>query len=322
MLNYILYRIDGPWLESLRAIPGPNFLLLYFIYLFAGFWALRYLRHQNFAIYSKPIHPAQLNPYEVAWLQKGKDGLADLLLFELWSANLLRNDIASSGRQLKTQKRPQNPPPLSELAQASFTTLLNPQTYDAFTKWLSKNPLIPKLMARVIQHKLCYFEHSNFGALVGLIGSTLLLAPGLVKLLLGLQFDKPVFGLCVELFFGFMAAWATWTSSCNPEPATTPRGRKLVEELQLNNRWLKDEYRSQFNSSNDSKLAVALFGYSATGSMAAYADFYTLAQQVDPARRYMKNNGGDGGSSGSSDSSSGCGGGGCGGCGGGGGCGG
>lgn len=269
-----------------------------------------------FAIYAKPIHPAQLNPYEVAWLQNGKNGLADLLLFELWSANLLDAEVASSNRLLKTKKLPLNPPALSELTQASFATLRIQQTYEAFTKWLSKNPLTPKLMARATQHKLCYFEHSNFGALVGLIGSTLLLGPGLIKLLLGLHFDKPVFGLCLELVFGFMAAFATWGSSCNPEPATTRRGRKLVEELQLNNRWLMDEYRSQFNSSTDSKLAVALFGYTATGSMAGSADFFALAQQVDPARRYMKDSSGGDGGGGDSGGSSGCGGGGCGGCGG------
>jgi uncharacterized membrane protein YgcG len=145
---------------------------------------------------------------------------------------------------------------------------------------------------------------------------------GLVKLVIGINREKPVWYLVVFLILTVIAAWVIASRTRR----LTPAGERVLADLRTKHHLATGS--TDRRKSEDLPMiseGVALFGAVSLASSFAYADLYqdlnriTGKTKADASGGCSSGCGGiSGGSSGSDSGGSGCGGGGCGGCGGGG----
>lgn len=306
------------------SIPGPLFLLLYGAYLFGGLYLLRRWVSSDGFDRSPLPPPNAYGPAELGVLRGGVDGLAEVVLLDLFRRDLIYFDSSESlARPLirRTTKTPEN---LSPLLREAHGWLDAAVTVESFAVRLLRFSAYRDLCNGLERLKLYRLRvepgvrRVKNGALFALA------APGWAKLILGLVRDKPVFFLVLMIVVGGIWGMILSASVANSAGKPTARGRRLLDHLCRNNHWLNDRSRQRYNSASDPLLQVALFGSVAIAGDMAYAG-YRLAVNPLINKTPLGNGGGDSYASsgtsdgGSSDGGGGCGGGGCGGCGGGGG---
>ena len=286
-------------------LRGPDFLLFYAAMVAVAFalaWGIR-----RRAKHAEPVAPvAELDPYQLAYLNGGAAHAANLALTRLFARGMLRANgdatVTSLGQVIQLTD------PIDRAAYDSVIS--HPDSRVPVSHVRSRlQPPLRKIgadlkSAGLIVRSSVAVRYCLAATLVALAAP----AVGAVKVAVGISRDRPVsilvFG-CV--FTTFLAVYLF----ARP-PRRTAAGDAALKRLRDRNSALQFG-RSQ-RSLDAITLGVALFGLDVLASTALEPLYRTLR----PVQTYTSHwgGGGCGGSSSSGSSGGGCGGGGCGGCGG------
>lgn len=313
--------------------------MTYLIYLITGFSVLFLVLNRLFfqASRSSPaiLPAAKLSPYAVAQLRSPGQGPAELALYELWAAQLVETHPSGAEHHLKNKPYQPNKPNqpnkakhLTATGRAAYKLLESPISFETFAARFAETPSLQKEIEPLLQDALFLVEEdlqpesTKIRAWI-MVGGCLLLLPGISKWILGLMRDKPILLLTIEIVLACIVLAMMYFAYALDQPQATPKGQKLLSELQHNHRWLLSGIRDRYKSTDDMSLAVALFGRESLAAIPAFAGFLTLSTLVAPPQipnhhpYHSSAGGGSSGGDGGGDGGGGCAGcGGCGGCGG------
>ena len=306
-------------LDPLIAIPGPLFLLLFWVLSIAVILIVRYHMEGGSLPLDRLPDPAQLRPQTLAALRGGANAVIRTATFKLWRAGALM--LMETGRTsaLQTSAEAQKPQDRVE-ALILDACKQGCRPGDLFRKCTpTVEGILEPEYRELAQRGLTKDGDPQAAAWRGtLTGLVIIALVGGSKLWLGLQRDKPVGFLIISLllvFFLSLVILKPW----RPHPLTAT-GRRFLKDAQERLSWMVNPGTPSKDDGSQEVMAMALFGMGALALDPVNESF---------RRSFSRSSGGVGagcsggcGSSSGSDSSGdggggdGGGGSGCGGCGG------
>ncbi|MES2440317.1 MAG: TIGR04222 domain-containing membrane protein [Verrucomicrobiota bacterium] len=319
----------------LAAIPvfdwnGPAFLAFYLVALITAiWWSLRRSKQALEKFNASGETTVPTDSYELAYLSGGEARAVQLAVVRLlhqelilWKRGFLGARLIRNGGKRATAL-PAIESVLLERVEAKGTSGI--PVKDACRQLASTlKPVEVRLAAKGLRPTA---EERSRASQSAILPMHLLGSIGLVKLVIGVIREKPVWFLVGLLVVTLIAAWAIATRTRR----LTPAGERMLADSRTRHHVAKGAAPRRGNE--DLPMisdGVALFGAISLASSVAYADLYqdlnriTGRTKADSSGGCSSGCGGIGGGSSGSDGGgsdgggSGCGGGGCGGCGGGG----
>nr|WP_321405735.1 TIGR04222 domain-containing membrane protein [uncultured Carboxylicivirga sp.] len=246
-------------LDYLHNIKGPDFLLYFYIYgaivLVLG-WILTKI--DNTSSMSIP-DPSNFSYLELAYIRCGIKAVISVVLYEMWNKshiemNTKRKAIAFNRKEdVVADNR-------NELQKFIWDYLDDFKLYknivsdnsERFTEKL--NLQIAKVKrAKIVTDEEMVLKNKN----IAILTVILVLLPGIVKMLMGIQNDKPVFFLVLELLFFVILSWILFGKN---KPHQTKMGKKLLTKAKQRYDWLKTK---KDITSDEELIGVAIFGIAA-----------------------------------------------------------
>ena len=294
---------------------GPSFLLFYVLaFVVAVGWSRQRLR-TALSPFENRTAPMDLEPFEVAFLSGGPNRVTQMAV-----ARLILSGAAVWKKKLTGPRLivgTAEPEGLKSVEQHLWEQLVKAGSkglsVKSLTSLLNRNceALETRLAIRGLRPRQGERKSAGFSAVLPLLG---LLAVGVMKLLVGLSRDRPVFFLVLLLILTVV----TTVVMTGMVPRTTGKGESLLSDL-------RSDVPAQVKAgpgmaAEAAFLSFALFGPTAFSALPGFEDLPQEMQKhlAQPAAGGSDSGGGcsSGCSSGSSGcSGGGCGGGGCGGCG-------
>lgn len=289
---------------SVFDLNGPTFLGVYgVLFVIALLWSVARRKQAN-AKFSLPGADGMelTDPYEIAYLAGGAPRCAQLAVVKLIQSGAVKWEPKRLFKESRLIAVGQAEPGFSGIERSLFVTILGK----------GKSGLSLNEVVRLVADKLSGIEtrlaklglrptasEAGSGGCLATLPLLGLILFGLVKLVVGISRDKPVFFL---VFLMIITGVAAIILAANVK-MLTPAGEGLLARM-----------RAGREASGDVLCSVALFGAAWTGDPALAGLDHELRKDIS---NMGQNNGSSGCGGGSSGCSSGCGGGGCGGCGGG-----
>jgi uncharacterized protein (TIGR04222 family) len=317
-------------IELLKSIPGPHFLLYYTIFAILVLIIARKLLQNDPSSYRKFPDATKMDPYAIAYLTQGLEGTIMLALFKLRQAKKI--DMTTVDGEVRCTRLTDNQTGLSPIESSIFKTI-SPTCYTVrdiinhnFNPYLS---LEIKNLKRDLQESGLLPDESiiDYKKRIKVSSYILLIVTGGAKLLIGINYHRPIFYLMMVIVISIVVCSI---SLCSNQKTTLQK--RFLSIYSEKFRWLRENPSPSRLTPANIIFGFALFGFSAFAGT-ALADALALPvleEAMKGAFAPNPNNSGSGttsggcggsgcsGSSGDGGSSDG-GGGGCGGCGGGGG---
>lgn len=338
-------------IDFLRNIPGPAFLIFYGLYVLATIVLVRILYRREGKTDSFVPDPLDLSPLELAFLNKGLKGSIQLTVFSLVQQGKI--SMKKKGRDIYYQKdkkaKGENELEKAILGVIDGETPL--KTIYGREAMRSYREAIKPLDEKLQRYGFLYSSSDKASRRrIVIYGYLILLFPGILKLIMGINFDKPVGFLITMLIVGTIVFWILNKTSALRIAA---KGKALLNQAQtrfahlrsspgfVSGRRTTNDPDPHYDSSRhattdyspgDSVLSNSLYAFGAFGAAWFIGTaFESMANDVDESTSQLASpdsssgcsgsSCGGGSCSGSSCSGSSCGGsscgGGCGGCGGG-----
>jgi len=311
-------------LDPLIAIPGPLFLLLFWILSAVVILILRYRLEGGSLPLDRLPDPAQLRPQTLAVLRGGVNAVIRTATFKLWREGTLLLETTGGTNVLRAATDVQKPQDRVEAL-----------VLDACKEGCTPGELFQRLSPTVdgilepeyrelVQRGLMKGEDAQAAAWKGTLAALFILAlVGTTKLWLGLERDKPVGFLIVSLFLIPLLTLVI-LKPWRPHPLTAT-GRRFLKDAQERLSWMVNPSPTASNdNASQAVMAMALFGMGGLALDPTNESFRRSFSRGSGSgcsggcgsSSWSGSEGGSGGSDGGGDSGGGSG---CGGCGGGGG---
>ena len=304
-------------INAIQSIRGPEFIFIYVTYALGVIILLKIILWMKDDSRGYPAPPeSEITPFEIAVLRNGSNLKAILhtVLFSLWQNKFIT--IREDGFAFV--------PPhidkgrgLSDLEKDILEFLTVPRKPDSIIKdpaILEKlKILLAPVKENLIQKKLILsYEKAKEAKKTFFVFLSILLLPAVIKLFLGIWWNKPVVFLVTLIIMAAIFITIIYKNST----AQTSSGRKYLQELiKRYKQTIKDGKTSAVLPNGvDPVLIAAIFG---AGALLAFPQFSLYAQTFNPGNAGSFGDGVSGGSCTSCSSGGGDSGGGCGGCGGG-----
>lgn len=301
-------------------IPGPLFLLIYAILGGIMFlWAKNRMKNYYTTNFEPPKYD-KLSPYDIAYLQQGKNGLSQLALYKLWKNGFL--EFESEEKYIKLKKLKNNELPKNEIEQRIYKEMNNNMLFRSLnTKELEQdirnfaNQIKDKLKDNHLLPDDGDLKHNN-----QLFISTLLLmlVVGGYKLFEGVSRGKPVLFLVAFIIITIVVWFAALRQKADKK---TPLAKQFIDNSKHQLEWMKKPTQNREMFQDDmSVYGLAFFGMAAF-SRDEFSGVMDMPLELDKSLRQSQGVGTSCGGCSAGGCSSSCGGGGgcgggCGGCGG------
>jgi uncharacterized protein (TIGR04222 family) len=303
-------------------MPGPYFLGFYALTIIATLilcWILNYVADYSRFLPTPPI-PKQPDPYEIAYLCDGEQGVVEVVVFNLIKRGFLEIDNSKQKIQQTT----------IGISSASQLSLMEHCVFDWFAQPRTGQEVASiELPSILIRKRSCagYQRHLEKKRLLTRFGMMSIITHWLI-LLLGVLIVVGLGGykLCVAvikghsnviflILMGIIAVLMLVTICKDPPlPRLSARGRNYLGQLQIAFGSLKNQIRSETKAGNDDTaylLAIGLFG-TVVLIQTPYADYDRILHPVITSSSRSSGYGSSRSSGNGVSSNGGCGGGGCG----------
>lgn len=318
----------------LEMIPGPMFLVIYFILsLTTIIYTYNKIKKRFRASELNDIsnfNEFNLDEYDFAYLKEGKNNVLKTIIFKLMKLKLIEKKIENNKEVLfRYVNLPKND--LKEIEIEFLNKIESPiqfkNIYLIFSNSLKNYfELIEKNLLN--KHFLYTLEDEKYAKKLRNYTIIILLIMGIPKLLLGINNNKPIGFLAIMIFLFILSSILILK---NKFLEVTPLGKNYLKTITFNyrnnrNHPLNNSLDSNLSGDHDS-LLFALLGIYAFSSLDSFSDMNSIFTTIDEessihTSSIMNINNDSGGCSSSGCSSGGCSsgcssgcGGGCGGCG-------
>jgi uncharacterized protein (TIGR04222 family) len=306
--------VDGLAILPFFGLPGPQFLVVYFLICLGslvGLWA--YLRFEG-ASGAPPQMPVRPDPYEIAYLRGGWREAAVVALYALKKRGAIELD-ATTGAVSTTaaEVSAQNP-----VEQAALREIGSGAALNALMKSLSLRDGVEGALSSAIDRMRAagLIKPSGHEARTFLPGLFVMAALGAYALArIVYAFDHGRHNVAGLVIFSLVAAVAAFVICLRAaQQPCTARGRAYLDQFRVAYSGMRQEFVDHGETNGPSLALVAALGVGALAGTSEGAFAMAYRRHAQPA-----GSGGDGGGGSSCSSGGGDGGGGgCGGCGGGG----
>lgn len=297
--------------DFIRFIPGPDFLLYYFLYFAGMVFVYRVIAARMDTTVPRPfVQPEKESAIEIAYLKNpnNKMEILKIILFGLCQKGFLT--LSEDAKAQLTDKAAVNRDELNDL-EKNLLGFFPEKIGVAAQKALNSREIAPffdGIRKRLISKKLLKnSEDQKRERSIRWLFYLLAFFPGFVKLFFGIAGGKRILFLAMMLVVLHMV----WMIA-KPSPLTR-QGKFYLKNLLARYSAMRQQFKGQteFPNNMDPIMTAALFG---VGALFIFSEFSAFSHSFDTPSMTDSSISSDS----SSDSSSGCGGGGCGGCGGGG----
>jgi uncharacterized protein (TIGR04222 family) len=298
-------------IELLGNIPGPYFLLVYFVFSVVIIIIAKIIAGRDSTRNMEIPEPSRLSPLEMAFLSKGVKGAVIVSIFNLWKKKKI--EIKQGKNSVILNPISNDFSGLNNIESHFLMRITGNMLYQDFFYWRSLKNYKGMLQPNIDNLKnLNLFPTNEIKIrywIAFLVSAAILIGFGGTKLLLGISRDKPVAFLFILITISIIALFYI----IKPHKVRfTALGRKFIASSSKRFEWLKMNDSNALLEDDNLLYGVALFGISAfIGSI--YGKCLAEPRLLETYAHIDQ---------GSSCSGTSCSGGGCGGGGGGGGCGG
>lgn len=248
-------------LEFLRNISGEDFLVYFWVYYFVTLIIVYIVSKRDYTNNLDLPDPSSLSPLEISYLVNGIKSVLATSVFNLWRKKII--SIKTDSRRVVLSKKNGDTSDLNEIELKLYNSIKKPTSYNNLlskSELQSYETLFEKHKSVLLSKALIFEEYGKKRMRVFRNIAFILLLPGIIKLSMGILYNKPSTYLIFTIIIMIIITTKLFSYK---RKEVTRFGKNFIKDCQDRFAWVKDTPAEKRDYSDDIFLySVAVFGFS------------------------------------------------------------